>query len=119
MITDRKRYKIARKELFKAVKKTKSLDELISLLKSKYSELTGKPYNEQEDIVSIPSSTRSEPVKTVPMTEEEQMQFVAPEEFDRETLDDKIERIVCPHCGKEIEYSQGTVFCPNCGMPID
>ncbi|MHA1752893.1 MAG: hypothetical protein ACTSYZ_11035 [Candidatus Helarchaeota archaeon] len=117
MLSDRKKWALVRKQLYVAIKKARSLDEIISILKDWYAELTDSdsedsiPHinvqiNPSVEKASVPSETTSE-------------MFEAPEEFKRENLEEKVELITCPHCGEKIEYTQGTVFCPNCGMPID
>ncbi|NVM56239.1 MAG: hypothetical protein HWN66_21260, partial [Candidatus Helarchaeota archaeon] len=49
MYSDRKRYLIVRKDLITAVKRARTLDDLLAMMKRKYSELTGStdPYSVQ------------------------------------------------------------------------
>ena len=114
MMSDRKRWAMVRKELYSSVKKAKTLDELISLMKRWHNELTGGDMQ----IAETPKINSQSSVSTFAMPSSNN-NFEAPETFERETLDQNIKMIICPHCGEKIEFTQGTVFCPNCGIPID
>ncbi|MHA1269967.1 MAG: zinc ribbon domain-containing protein [Candidatus Helarchaeota archaeon] len=122
-MSDRKRWAMVRKQLYVAVKKAASLDELISIMKSWYAELKGDEFSVDVPVSQINAHVSSSPnINVSPQQVHSSGSddvFEQPEKFDMENLDGETKIITCPHCNEKIEYTRGTVFCPNCGIPID
>lgn len=123
MISDRKRFAIVRKDIIIAIKRARTLDDLISMMKRKYRELTGNDAVDGQQSINMSVSVNSQNVDNIEKSNEivskQPSPFEKPETFDRETVNPEVKMFTCPHCKEQIEFTPGTVFCPNCGMPID
>lgn len=123
MISDRKRFAIVRRDIIIAIKRARTLDDLISMMKRKYRELTGKDAVDEQQSINMSVSVNSQNVDNIEKKSEiitkEPLPFEKPETFERENINPEVKMFTCPHCKEVIEFTPGTVFCPNCGMPID
>ena len=145
MYSDKKRYKIARRDLILLVKRARSLEDLLGSMKRKYFELTGgnDPYNvgavqAQANInVNIPPPTSSmqapppPPPTSSPAPPPPPMSSPAPPPPPPPPqtsmpppppppppLIRQISQVVtCSQCGQALDLDRDIIFCPNCGTP--
>ncbi|NVM28571.1 MAG: zinc-ribbon domain-containing protein [Candidatus Helarchaeota archaeon] len=134
MISDKKRFAIARKDLIHAVQKARTLDNLLVVIKRKYFELTGgsDPYNigsvTQRPPAQVshgvppappPPSTAPPPPPPEgvppppPLGGPPPLSSPPPPPPTREVS----QVVKCPHCGEPLDLDRDIIFCPNCGTP--
>ncbi|MHA1231551.1 MAG: hypothetical protein ACTSPQ_12970 [Candidatus Helarchaeota archaeon] len=118
MVYDRKRWAITRKQMYIEVKRTTSLDDLISVLKKWYSQLTGENW-ENESVKYAPPKVIIYNKQIVDNSDQKQDAIKTPDKIESSPPKSDVEIITCPHCGEKIEFTPDIIFCPKCGMPID
>ncbi|MHA1649228.1 MAG: hypothetical protein ACTSYB_03460 [Candidatus Helarchaeota archaeon] len=149
MYSDIKRFKIVRKDIIYAIKKARTLDDLISMMKRKYFELTGgkdpyevnpttgpqiattinvntSPVINTSSSVQMPSSPSPgtptqnyQPSFPSPGTPTQNYQPSSPSPPSSDSIEKADGNRKCPHCGFTLDQSRNLLFCPNCGMPSE
>ena len=132
MYSDIKRFKIVRKDIIYAIKKARTLDDLISMMKRKYFELTGGKDPYEVNPATGPQIATTINVNTSPVINtSSSVQMPSPPSPGAPTQNyqpsppsaDSIEKTdgnrKCPHCGFTLDQNRNLLFCPNCGMPSE
>jgi rubrerythrin len=118
MYPDRKRFKIVWRDLIIAVRKARTLDELLVVIKRKYFELTGNsdPYNVKGRFSSNIQQNVNVPINS-PTTVSEVAPVLEPGAVF--ALDSNAKYFKCAECGYEVRYYDEIMFCPNCGSSLE
>ncbi len=142
MYSDSRRFKVVRRDVLLAVKRARTLEDLLAMMKRKYFELTGgsDPYNigtlQSQSMVSTQHSQPTVNVNFAPPTPPNSSGFPPPPPPDlSEPLPPPpppepsaplppppstrvISQIVkCSQCGEPLDLDRDIIFCPNCGTP--
>lgn len=123
MISDKKRFVIARKDLIIAVKRARSLDDLIAMMGRKYFELTGgsDPYGVQaiqaQANVNVNLPTPPPPNGSMAPPPPPPPAQTPPPPPPPPPEDRQISQVIvkCQHCGMPLDLDRDILFCPNCG----